>query len=520
MEHIEVLQRQISLLQSQLAPPSGSHGPSAASLGETRPGRDMAALHDVLLELPFLRQRVEQLSVENRQLRRQCAQMKLAAASSLMTASASASAAQAGQGGPVKEVTETHVDAIASTSGSGQSGTQGQLLLPRFEDPHTSQARATTAQPPPPPPPTREEEALRRDLSEATSELLRLRAENQRLMEMSSALRAERDRLKAAGGGGGWTMAAAVTGGPSTSSWQQPASTPAAAVVVPSPPPPGSNIAPNPSPTTSPAHTPYLVYTTAASQSIPPGSFTVLSSQETRHQGGPRHPDTLTASTTTGRLPSSAIPSSVIFVQEDVEVERMAAGSGLRQDGGGGSHPVAMGGGGGRRGQAGGIFKQLNTVGSGYFIDSSLRRTSAMTSGDPGHVEDPHGGVDSRGEASGLAAAEAEVAIARAMRHHRSQSPSAIRSAGRSASFPSASTGHHRSVVVAGEVGGMSPPHDPTFAPLVASQLSPGSRPPSAVPGSASSRETASQRTRLQALQRRGEEEASRPRVRNYNMRD
>jgi hypothetical protein len=52
---------------------------------------------------------------------------------------------------------------------------------------------------------------------------------------------------------------------------------------------------------------------------------------------------------------------------------------------------------------------------------------------------------------------------------------------------------------------------------------SPTARPPSAVPGSASSRETESQRARLRALQQRQQQqqlEAGKPKVRNYAIRD
>lgn len=81
---------------------------------------------------------------------------------------------------------------------------------------------------------------------------------------------------------------------------------------------------------------------------------------------------------------------------------------------------------------------------------------------------------------------------------------------------------HHRQQSAASDEGSIT-----NQVNLHIGAISPSSRLPSAVPGSASSRETASQRSKLLALQRRKEVEARqveldemRPQVRNYNIKD
>ena len=75
LEHIEVLQRQLSLLQEQ------RHQQQQQQQGGDRASTPGVADTSVLVELPYLRQRMQQLTAENRAVRRQAAQLRLIALS-------------------------------------------------------------------------------------------------------------------------------------------------------------------------------------------------------------------------------------------------------------------------------------------------------------------------------------------------------------------------------------------------------------------------------------------------------
>jgi hypothetical protein len=132
LQHVEALQQQV-----------------AAAAGP-QPGSSPAARPQAEPELLFLRGRLQQLMHDNRQLRRQCAQLQLALASSgLQLAAAGAPPASLGA-----------ATAPAAPS-QGQEQQQQQLAL-----------------------------------AKARSQAERLQRENERLMDLSNSLRAERDRLQ------------------------------------------------------------------------------------------------------------------------------------------------------------------------------------------------------------------------------------------------------------------------------------------------------------------------------------
>ena len=467
-----MLQRQLAFIQQRPAAAAIESSSSAANGTPSYEAAQPTALsssrgeeHQQPPELPFLRHRVQQMSVENRQLRRLCVQLRLVAAK-----------LQAGSSAP-------EADASTPPSSTRQQQTQQTTPLsggvPLFDTPWQP---LPTSPPPAAPPPTRAEEALRRELSEAASELGQLRQENGRLMEMSNALRAERDKLRAAGAGQTAT-AAATSGGPpignggsdgnspalrmggtaaSRPPWPPQQSSPATGpVVVPSPPPPSaapSLMVPPPS------SLPYTVMT-----AFPSGGG---SGRDEGHGGvsGAAGPTTWQQ-----QQKEQQLPSNVIFAQEEAEAARALRGSGS-------SRAV-----------------------QGFFTDASLRHHSAATTG--------------MGRRDASDAAAAEVAVSRAQ--HRSRSPMERALAGTAGSTsPGSSPVRPRAATPAGLQGGAVKAAESGGEGPQASIVSPGVRPPSSVPGSASLRETASQRARLQALQRRGEDEMAKPKVRNYNNRE
>ena len=473
MEHVTVLQRQLAYVQQQQQqqqqriPPAPADLPASLDSASAGGPSDVAARGDgsqrqqEAPEVPFLRHRVEHLTVENRQLRRQCVQLKL-------LSSSSSRAAAEGPGGGAEDVVapfrphpgEEHQNQPSPLASAGPLG------LPLFDGLHR-QADALTpgAQQRGGPPsssftpnaaqtPTREEEALRRELSETAAELDQLRIENSRLMEMSNALRSDRDRLLTQQGG----TIMARGGGP----WGRPDGG-RSAVEASSPLPPDRSVVvrlPSPvmaasKPEVTSASNPEEVLQVAAvgASSNPEGRFGASVSPSRSHSQPKER----------SMFQQSDLPSTAIFAQEDAELEKVVRG---RQ----------------RKGML------STSAAAGFFTDSGLNKRSSNAFQDGGAAG--FGWVSQRDRSADMA----EVAVARAQ--HRSRSPTAEGRGG---------------VVSASGEGGEG---------VQASAISPGSRPPSVVPGSASSRETASQRSRLQALQRRREEEATRPRVRNYNQRD
>ena len=480
LEHVSVLQRQLTYVQLQnnqpsLAAPSATH-----DTFEGIPLEGARKLPDTDLqqgggapEIPFLRRRVEHLTVENRQLRRQCAQLKLTAVS--------------GGAVPADQQRGTQEGATSNRSdppsGEGQSSSQLVMaqvqtgMIPLFDgsrppsltspgalqpDRHPSsgldhQSAAQTSE---------REEALRRELSERAAELAQLQRENSRLMEMSSALRSERDRLLSqqratpqAEGLAAVPRGRADGGKSGVEAMGSPVPLPngglMAEAVSPSRPPAGlASYQPLAASTSDPDASKIQVVARNASSSNPYQEHSVYSSRSPS-----RHPERSQSQQ------GSELPSSAIFAQEEVELERALLQGGRQRHG-----VLSM------------------SAASGLFTDSSLNKRSRNASLDGSTFA-----VGTMVPLHDRAAAMAEVAVVRAQ--HWSRSPTEGRSGG---------------------VGGL----EEIGEGLQASGLSPGSRPPSGIPGSASSRETASQRARLQALQRRREEEATRPRARNYNQRD
>ena len=465
LEHVNVLQRQLTYVQMQNNQ-SSSAAPSAThDAFEGIPSEGVRKLPDTDLqqgggapEIPFLRRRVEHLTVENRQLRRQCAQLKLTAASGGPSNGSDPPSGE-GQSSSLLTMAQTQTGIIPLFDGSRPPSltSPGDLQSNGHPTPGLDYQSATQA--------SVREEALQKELSERAAELARLQRENSRLMEMSSALRSERDRLlsqqRATPQAEGLAMAprGRADGGKSgVEAMGSPVPLPngglMAVAVSPSRPPAGlATYQPLAASTSDPGSSKIQVVARNASSSNPDQEHSVSSSRSPS-----RHPEG------TQSQQGSELPSSAIFAQEEVELERAVQGGRQRH----------------------GVLSM--SAASGLFTDSSLNKRSRNASLDGSTFA-----VGTMVPLHDRAAAMAEVAVARAQ--HRSRSPTEGRSGG---------------------VGGL----EEIAEGLQASGLSPGSRPPSGIPGSASSRETASQRARLQALQRRREEEASRPRARNYNQRD
>lgn len=144
-------------------------------------------------ELVYLRQRVRQLMLENRAARRQAVRAQLAAATS------------AGQLAISDGGVSTAVGASERPSGDAAAATDSSVEEARAEVPGNAATRQVTPTPPAAPSgtpaappfgsPSSNSHALRRQLRRVTAQLATLQDENSRLMDMSNALRAERDRL-------------------------------------------------------------------------------------------------------------------------------------------------------------------------------------------------------------------------------------------------------------------------------------------------------------------------------------
>ncbi|GAX83568.1 hypothetical protein CEUSTIGMA_g10993.t1 [Chlamydomonas eustigma] len=498
LEHVEVLQKQLAIAtasSSSSSPPGGNKSSKVVDAEISEP------------ELSFLRRRVQQLLVENRQLRRQCVQLKLTANQSRLNVDSAGSAGSAVQ--PVS-IGGQAPDA-PSSQGLGVSAVPSfDVVLPGSSTDASPPRRAQT----------QEEELLRREVSDLGSEVQRLQSENGRLMEMSNALRAERDRLAEAAGRPASYEAEEHKFDmgvlPHPASPQPPrnlghAQTPAVRSPMPSPPVqvpsppvqqstaltvPGSMSAQSTALTVpgsmSAQSTALTVPGSMSAQSTAltvPGSmsaqpYTLITAVPT---SAAAQPEGLSAGSITvhgtqddmRRERSQAqqveyVPSSAVFREEEEEAGRLRS----------------------RRLAPGGPASSAGGHAVHFFTDSSMRRGGSQQINAVGSVENDLGGSRMPREMRG---ATAVVAVARA--RHSSQSPNRSGSPGFSED--------RRSNVGVGSLQGVE-----------AGSISPVARPPSSIPGSASSRETLSQRARLRAIQRRAEEDASRPKVRNYNIRE
>ncbi|GAX80321.1 hypothetical protein CEUSTIGMA_g7759.t1 [Chlamydomonas eustigma] len=460
LEHVEVLQKQLAiataLSSSSSSPPGGNKSSKVVDAEISEP------------ELSFLRRRVQQLLVENRQLRRQCVQLKLTANQSRLNVDSAGSAGSAVQ--PVS-IGGQAPDA-PSSQGLGVSAVPSfDVVLPGSSTDASPPRRAQT----------QEEELLRREVSDLGSEVQRLQSENGRLMEMSNALRAERDRLAEAGGRPASYEAEEHKFDmgvlPHPASPQPPrnlghAQTPAVRSPMPSPPvqvpsPPVQQSTALTVPGSMSAQ-PYTlitaVPTSAAAQpeGLSAGSITVHGTQDDMRRERSQAQQV------------EYVPSSAVFREEEEEAGRLRS----------------------RRLAPGGPASSAGGHAVHFFTDSSMRRGGSQQINAVGSVENDLGGSRMPREMRG---ATAVVAVARA--RHSSQSPNRSGSPGFSED--------RRFNVGVGSLQGVE-----------AGSISPVARPPSSIPGSASSRETLSQRARLRAIQRRAEEDASRPKVRNYNIRE
>ncbi|KAG1664518.1 hypothetical protein FOA52_007782 [Chlamydomonas sp. UWO 241] len=536
LEHVEVLQAH----QTSLAAGAGD-APTSTGGG-------------ALPELPFLRGRVSTLSVENRALRRTAVGLRLSAA-----AAAAAAGNSSGSHAPPHGLPSEGAGGGAGAGAAGAPGSSGAAAA--------AGGQATHA----------EEDASASELADALSRAEQLAHENESLMELSNALRAERDRLAGAleavytfaptgpsvdssspahwGGGAGGVGAGvrmggapsgspAATHGASPHLYQGPGH-PAMLHTVPQPwpagahtpsgtlQPPGSatgherhaaagatwapsigGVAPH---AAAPGSSPGAGLPAAAAAEGAlgaDGAWVAPGVQVVQHAGAPGGaPYTVLAA-----MPTPAeVPPFVPSQQWQGAAGGGAAPAGAAQQGGGGAvspgvvathatagffsaSPSQSGGSG-----VGGIRAEGGGGGGG------AGQGGASGAGDERHYARAAAALEMFAGPSAGAAAEVVLARAAAERHQQQQQQQRAGGGSRPAQLDGVVG------VGIGSVGGSDGDID-ADGQEGASASSPHAarQPPSAVPGSASSRETSSQRARLRALSQR----TVKPKVRNYNVRD
>jgi hypothetical protein len=517
-------------------------------------------------ELSFLREKVRSLTLENRQLRREALGLRLQAVSNSNAADTSA------MGNNQDASTRAGVQDFKPGDGAPEASQQPGAL-PSTPAPGTTSKAVTAAGAAASEP--RAAESSSQQAAEEVEQLkqtaARLRAENDALMEMSNALRCERDRIAAwlhsgAGssgaldGGAGNPMVVTQVLGPGTgSSPPVPLMSPYGAPVPVQGPFPAApqSLAPivlyppshsAPAPGAGPQHAP------PAFQSAP-GSL----------QQGPGSPSAAQAAASfSGPLPNPSMASSLLvdaallqqraaILEQQAALDLRGAAHNVKQlavaAGSGGDSGVQRGGGSSQEGQSGGVpFQGFSSSASG--AQPQQGKLTAEPSSSP-LMGSPQAGA-AGGQQGGPMFGQPQGAA----NTHRPRSPSRVqqqqgRVQGQGQMQGTSLSGQPQGGPAAHQQQQAHPHHDTVTVTVVGTahtELSGGwagssggggqqsardnrdRANPAAVPGSATNRETPSQRAKLRALQRRHEhlsqpaglvvEGSNRPRVRNYNVRD